>query len=63
MNKMLSLVALGLALSFGAHTKDEVKTPQQGKIKIELDTSELLIAEQNYVQLPSGYIIQKFAED
>ncbi len=38
-------------------------TPQEGKIKIELDTTELLIAEQNYEQLPSGYIIQKFAED
>ena len=32
MNKMLSLVALGLALSFGAHAEDKVKTPQQGKM-------------------------------
>lgn len=40
-----------------------VASPQEGKIKIELDTAEMLIAEQQYEQLPSGYIIQKFAED
>jgi peptidoglycan-N-acetylglucosamine deacetylase len=40
-----------------------IATPQQGKVKLELDTAELLIAEQLYEQLPSGYIIQKFAED
>jgi cellulose synthase/poly-beta-1,6-N-acetylglucosamine synthase-like glycosyltransferase/spore germination protein YaaH/peptidoglycan/xylan/chitin deacetylase (PgdA/CDA1 family) len=40
-----------------------VASPQEGKIKIEIDTAELLIAEQDYQQLPSGYIIQKFAED
>lgn len=40
-----------------------VASPQEGKIKIEVDTAELLIAEQDYQQLPSGYIIQKFAED
>jgi peptidoglycan-N-acetylglucosamine deacetylase len=40
-----------------------IASPQPGKIKIETDTAELLIAEQDYQQLPSGYIIQKFAED
>jgi len=40
-----------------------IGTPQEGKIKLEVDSSELLIAEQEYTQLPSGYIIQKFAED
>ena len=40
-----------------------VASPQEGKIKLEIDSSELLIAEQDYYQLPSGYIIQKFAED
>lgn len=40
-----------------------VSSPQAGKIKIELDTADMLIAEQEYEQLPSGYIIQKFAED
>ncbi|MEO6406364.1 MAG: glycosyltransferase [Ferruginibacter sp.] len=38
-------------------------SPQKGKINLEIDSTEQLIAEQNYVQLPSGYIIQKFAED
>ena len=32
MNKLLTLVALGLALSFGAHAEDKVKTPQQTKM-------------------------------
>lgn len=40
-----------------------ITSPQEGKIKLEVDSTELLISEQNYTQLPSGYIIQKFAED
>ena len=40
-----------------------IATPQEGKINIEIDSSEQLIAEQDYIQLPSGYIIEKFAED
>ncbi len=40
-----------------------IASPQEGKINFEIDSSEILISEQNYVQLPSGYIIQKFAED
>ena len=42
---------------------DIIYSPQPGKINIEIDSSEQLIAEQNYVQLPSGYVIRKFAED
>ncbi len=42
---------------------DIMYTPQPGKINLEIDSSEELIAEQNYVQLPSGYVIRKFAED
>lgn len=40
-----------------------IASPQVGKINLEIDSSEILIAEQDYAQLPSGYIIQKFAED
>jgi peptidoglycan-N-acetylglucosamine deacetylase len=40
-----------------------IGSPQEGKINLEIDTSEMLIAEQTFIQLPSGYIIQKFAED
>ena len=40
-----------------------IASPQAGKINFEIDTAELLIAEQQYTQLPSGYIIQRFAED
>ncbi len=42
---------------------DILFSPQPGKISFEIDTSEQLIAEQNYLQLPSGYVIRKFAED
>ncbi len=37
--------------------------PQEGKVKFEIDSVEDLIAEQEYLQLPSGYVIRKFAED
>jgi cellulose synthase/poly-beta-1,6-N-acetylglucosamine synthase-like glycosyltransferase/spore germination protein YaaH/peptidoglycan/xylan/chitin deacetylase (PgdA/CDA1 family) len=42
---------------------DILYAPQPGKISFEIDTAEQLIAEQNYLQLPSGYVIRKFAED
>ena len=38
-------------------------TPEQGNIKLEIDNTEMLIAEQQYTQLPSGYIYERFAED
>ncbi|MEO5782720.1 MAG: polysaccharide deacetylase family protein, partial [Ginsengibacter sp.] len=42
---------------------DILYTPQAGKIKFEIDSTDQLIAEQDYLQLPSGYVIRKFAED
>ena len=42
---------------------DIIYTPQEGKIKFEIDSTGQLIAEQDYLQLPSGYVIRKFAED
>ena len=42
---------------------DILYSPQPGKINFEIDSSEQLIAEEKYVQLPSGYVIRKFAED
>lgn len=42
---------------------DILYSPQPGKISFEIDTSEELIAEENYLQLPSGYVIRRFAED
>ncbi|PZP51891.1 MAG: glycosyl transferase family 2, partial [Pseudopedobacter saltans] len=38
---------------------DVVSSPAQGKIKFELDSSAYLISEENYVELPSNYIIQR----
>lgn len=38
-------------------------TPEKGHIKIEIDSNDLLIAEQQYLNLPSGYVYEKFAED
>lgn len=38
-------------------------TPEAGIIKIDFDSAEMLISEQQYVQLPSGYVYEKFGED
>ncbi len=42
---------------------DIIYTPAQGNIKLEIDSTEMLIAEQHYIELPSGYVYEKFAED
>ncbi len=47
----------------GGEILNIIATPQQGEIAIEIDTAEMLVAEQHYIQMPSGYIIQKFGED
>jgi len=47
----------------GGELLDFLYSPQEGKINLQIDTTEQLIAEQNYVQLPSGYVYKKFAED
>ncbi len=38
-------------------------SPQAGKIKLEIDSTEQLVAEQVYTQLPSGYVYEKTGED
>jgi cellulose synthase/poly-beta-1,6-N-acetylglucosamine synthase-like glycosyltransferase/peptidoglycan/xylan/chitin deacetylase (PgdA/CDA1 family)/spore germination protein YaaH len=38
-------------------------TPQEGKIDLQVDSNELLITDQQYKVLPSGYVYQKFGED
>ena len=40
-----------------------IYTPEKGNIKLEIDSAELLITEQQYIRLPSGYVYEKFAED
>ena len=40
-----------------------IYTPQLGNIKLEVDSTEKFITEQKYLELPSGYIYEKFAED
>ncbi len=40
-----------------------IYTPQEGKIELEIDSAELLITDQQYKVLPSGYVYQKFGED
>ncbi|MDP4173754.1 MAG: glycosyltransferase [Bacteroidota bacterium] len=39
---------------------DIVSTPQTGKIDLEYDNKEKIITEENYLQLPSSYLIRKF---
>jgi poly-beta-1,6 N-acetyl-D-glucosamine synthase len=38
-------------------------SPQNGEIKLEVDTAEQIISEQTYEQLPSPFVIRKFGED
>jgi cellulose synthase/poly-beta-1,6-N-acetylglucosamine synthase-like glycosyltransferase/spore germination protein YaaH/peptidoglycan/xylan/chitin deacetylase (PgdA/CDA1 family) len=38
-------------------------SPQAGKIKLEIDSTEQLVSEQVYTQLPSGYVYEKSGED
>ncbi|MFM9911174.1 MAG: polysaccharide deacetylase family protein [Chitinophagaceae bacterium] len=37
-----------------------VTTPEPGKINLDIDSSEGLIAEQQYIQLPTKYVIKKY---
>ena len=47
----------------GGEILNILASPQEGKIKVEVDTAEQLIAEQVYTQLPSGYVYEKSGED
>ena len=38
-------------------------SPQEGRIKMEVDSAEQLISEQKFIQLPSGYVYEKSGED
>ncbi|CAN5313598.1 glycosyltransferase [soil metagenome] len=58
----LTLNSVGYIDSSG-EVLDIVSRPTKGKISLEIDTAEMLIAEQNYEQLPSGYLINKLGED
>ena len=40
-----------------------INSPQTGIAALEIDSTEQLITEQTYTQLPSGYVYEKFAED
>ena len=47
----------------GGEILNILASPQEGKIKFEIDSAENLIAEQHYTQLPSGYVYEKTGED
>ncbi len=47
----------------GGEILNILSTPQEGKIKFETDSSEQLISEEVYTQMPSGYIYEKSGED
>lgn len=42
-----------------AQILDVLSTPQDGKIKVEYNHKEQLVTEENYLQLPSSYVIKK----
>ncbi|MDB5227757.1 MAG: glycosyltransferase [Bacteroidota bacterium] len=37
-----------------------IATPQQGKVKVEVDPKDKLITGENYLQLPTSYVIKKY---
>ncbi|MFC4233007.1 polysaccharide deacetylase family protein [Parasediminibacterium paludis] len=39
---------------------DVVSTPKDGNIKCELDSADMVISEENYVTLPSSYVVKKW---
>ena len=41
---------------------DILSSPEQGKINIEYDSKDDLIAEETYIELPSSYVIKKFGK-
>jgi peptidoglycan-N-acetylglucosamine deacetylase len=47
----------------GGEILNILSTPQEGKIKLEIDSNEQLVSEQVYTQLPSGYVYEKTGED
>ena len=61
--KTIPVISNNVGFQGEGEVLDIIYSPQPGKINLEIDSSEKLIAEQNYVQLPSGYVIRKFAED
>lgn len=40
-----------------------ISSPQQGRTRLEIDKNEKLISEEKYLQLPTGFLYEKFAED
>jgi poly-beta-1,6 N-acetyl-D-glucosamine synthase len=61
--KTIPIIQNSVAFQGEGEVLDILYSPQPGKISFEIDTTEKLIAEQTYLQLPSGYVIRKFAED
>ncbi|WP_321424216.1 polysaccharide deacetylase family protein [uncultured Bacteroides sp.] len=41
---------------------DVLNTPHPGKIRTEIDSTEMLISEENYIKIPSTYQIRKYGE-
>ena len=41
---------------------DVLNTPHPGKIKTEIDSTDMLISEENYIKIPSTYQIRKYGE-
>lgn len=64
-DSLTTIPVIGNNVSFQGEGEvlDIIYGPQPGNINLEIDSSEQLISEQKYVQLPSGYVIRKFAED
>ncbi|HVB02932.1 MAG TPA: glycosyltransferase [Chitinophagaceae bacterium] len=42
---------------------DVLSTPQTGRIRLQIDSTDMLIAEQDYITLPSTFVIRQFGRE
>ena len=42
---------------------DVLNTPHAGKVKVEVDTTSMLVSEENYVQIPTAYQIRQYGAE
>lgn len=60
---LLKNVGLATAVDYvgeAGEILDVLRTPSEGKINLKLDSTNMLITQQDYIQLPSGYVVKRF---
>ena len=60
--KLLKNVGLATAVDYvgeEGEILDVLRTPSEGKINLKIDSTNMLISQQDYIQLPSGYVVKR----